>query len=114
MSTPGRPKGECRNAQHEGTPVSTPPHFALRLYVAGEAPHSTRALANLRALCLEHLPGRHQIEVIDVLHDPQRALSDGVFLTPLLVKLAPEPARRIAGNLNDLPPVLAALGLLGG
>ena len=24
MSTPGRPKGEFRSAQHEGTPVSAP------------------------------------------------------------------------------------------
>ncbi len=24
MSAPGRPKGECRSAQHEGRPVSAP------------------------------------------------------------------------------------------
>ena len=38
MSTPGRPKGEFRSAQHEGTPVSAPGrpkrHTAVRSTVA--------------------------------------------------------------------------------
>ena len=43
-------------------------HFTFRLYVAGDAPNSTQAIANLRALCSEHLPERYEIEIVDVLH----------------------------------------------
>ncbi len=89
------------------------PTYRLRLYIAGEGPNSVRARSNLLALCQQHMPGRHQVEVIDVLREPQRALADGVFLTPLLVKLAPAPARRIVGNLSDVQPLLVALGLPG-
>ncbi|MBC7781686.1 MAG: circadian clock protein KaiB [Proteobacteria bacterium] len=85
----------------------------LRLYIAGDAPNSLRALANLKALCRDSLASVHELEIVDVLRDPQRALADGVFLTPTLVKFAPAPERRIVGSLSDLPPVLDALGLTG-
>ena len=38
MSTPGRPKGEYRSVQHEGTPVSMASEFAPGLVVRGFAP----------------------------------------------------------------------------
>jgi circadian clock protein KaiB len=89
----------------EGAPIR------LRLYVAGDGPNSLQARSNLHALCQQHLKGRHEVEVVDVLREPQRALADGVFLTPMLVKLAPGPARRVAGNLSDPAPLLATLGV---
>jgi circadian clock protein KaiB len=87
------------------------PPFKFRLYVAGEGPHSTQAIANLDALCREHLPERHEIEVVDVLREPQRALADRVMLTPLLMKLSPAPTRRIVGSLSQRASVLQTLGL---
>ena len=85
--------------------------FKFRLYVAGNTPNSTQALANLTALCRAHLPDRHEIEVVDVFRQPQRALTDGILMTPTLVKLGPSPARRIVGTLSQTQPVLQALGL---
>ena len=86
-------------------------HFKFRLYVAGEAPNSAQAIANLRTICLEYLPAQHDIEIVDVLRDPERALADDVLLTPLLVKLSPGPVRKIVGNLSQREPLLQALGL---
>ncbi len=85
--------------------------FKFRLYVAGDAPNSAQALANLTALCLTYLPERHEIEVVDVFREPNRALADGIFMTPTLVKLAPSPVQMIVGTLSQLQPVLQALGL---
>ena len=85
--------------------------FSLRMYIAGEAPNSVRALANLAQLCERHLPEAHSLEIVDVTVEPHRALSDGVFMTPTLIKLAPNPMCRIVGTLSDLRPVLVALGL---
>ncbi len=56
-------------------------------------------------------PTRHEIEIVDVLRDPKRALADGVFMTPALLKLAPSPVRKIVGNLAQTQTVLLALGL---
>ena len=87
--------------------------FKFRLYVAGDAQNSARALANLVALCRSHLPDRHEIEVVDVFREPKRALADGIFLTPTLIKLAPSPVRQIVGTLDPIDSVLLVLGLDG-
>ena len=87
--------------------------FKFRLYVAGDALNSAQALANLSAFCQVQLPDRHEIEIVDVFREPKRALADGVFMTPTLVKLAPLPTRKIVGTLSHMKPVLRALGLAG-
>ncbi len=88
--------------------------YQFRLYVAGDALNSAQALANLKALCRTHLPDRHKIDVVDVFRNPERALADGIFMTPTLVKLAPAPVRSIVGTLSRARPVLDALGLEAG
>jgi circadian clock protein KaiB len=85
--------------------------FSFRIYVAGDAVNSAQALINLQALCRAHLPGRHSIEVVDVFRHPRRALADGIFMTPMLLKLAPGPPRRIVGTLGETAAVLQALDL---
>lgn len=85
--------------------------FKFRLYVAGDALNSAQALGNLTRLCQAHLPGQHEIETVDVLKEPMRALADGVLMTPTLVKLTPAPVRRIVGTLSQLEIVLDTLGL---
>ena len=91
--------------------MNQPAIFKFRLYVADHTPNSAQALANLSALCREHLPERHHIEVVDVFREPKRALADGIFMTPTLVKLAPSPVRTIVGTLSQTETVLRALGL---
>jgi len=86
-------------------------NFRFRLYVAGDAQNSARAIANLTGLCREHLADRHAIEIVDVFREPKRALADGILMTPTLVKLAPAPVRRIVGTLSQSEPVLQSLGL---
>jgi circadian clock protein KaiB len=86
--------------------------FRFRLFVAGDARNSAQAVSNLGALCREHLAGRHEIEVVDVFREPKRALAEGIFMTPTLVKLAPDPAPvRIVGSLSQKVPLMQALGL---
>jgi circadian clock protein KaiB len=81
----------------------------LRLYIAGNAPNSVRAIANLAAICKEFLDGRFTLEIVDVLDTPLRALADGILVTPTLARLAPSPPVRIVGNLDDRISVLHAL-----
>lgn len=85
--------------------------YKLRLYVAGDAPNSVLAEANLRALCQTHLNGRHEIEIVDVTRHPKRALEDAVLLTPTLVRLAPGPELKLIGNLTQTPTVLRMFNL---
>jgi circadian clock protein KaiB len=86
-------------------------HYNLRLYVAGQTPKSITALANLKKICEEHLVGRYQIEVIDLLEHPQLAAGDQILAVPTLVRRLPEPLKRIIGNLSDMERVLVGLDL---
>lgn len=85
----------------------------MRLYVAGSAPNSARAIANLESICKRYLKSNYELEIVDVFEEPQRALSDGVLVTPSLTKLSPTPASKVVGNLSDENAVLFALGLEG-
>ena len=91
--------------------MKEPIHYEFRLFVAADTQNSLQAIANLRALCKDYLPDRHAIEIVDVFREPARALADGVFMTPTLIKLGPLPARRIVGTLSQLHVVLQTLDL---
>jgi circadian clock protein KaiB len=82
----------------------------MRLYVAGRAPNSVKAIANLQAICGRYLKDCYKLEIIDVCEHPRRALADGVIVTPSLTKVSPVPASNVIGNLSDTRSVLAALG----
>ena len=81
----------------------------LRLYVAGNSPNSLRAIANATAICGEHFHGVHELEIVDMLEHPQRALADGIIVSPTLLKLSPLPVQKVIGNLSDDNQVLLAL-----
>jgi len=83
----------------------------LRLYIAGNAPNSVRAITNLKAICDEHFPSGCGLEIVDLLVHPQRALADGIIVTPTLVRLSPLPVQRVIGTLSDTNQVFLALGV---
>jgi circadian clock protein KaiB len=83
----------------------------FQLFVAADSQNSTQARANLQALCRQYLPGRHEIEIVDVFLDPKRALAENIRMTPTLLKVSPRPARRIIGTLSQTQRVLDTLGL---
>jgi circadian clock protein KaiB len=83
--------------------------LSLRLYVAGKAPNSLRAISNATAICDKHFTGAYDLDVVDLLEDPERALVDAIIVTPTLLKLLPLPVERLIGNLSDAEKVLHVL-----
>lgn len=82
----------------------------LRLYVAGTSASARRAekqLADLRAQTGSDL----EIEVIDVLANPDLAEKAGILATPTLAFEHPERTRRIVGDLGNARKVLEFLGI---
>ena len=92
-------------------PSSTDKAYRLRLYVAGQTPKSVLALRNLKQICEEHLQGRYEIEVIDLLDNPQLAKGDQILALPTLVRRLPEPIKKIIGDLSNTERVLVGLNL---
>ena len=85
--------------------------YLLRLYITGSTPRSTRAVENLRRICERHLADRYEIEIIDIYADPEAARAGQVIAAPTLVRVEPEPLRRIIGDLADEDRVVLGLDL---
>src|ERR1700685_2743872 len=98
----------------EETQEPTPETWQLRLYVAGQTPRSVAAFANLKKICEEHLAGRYDIEVVDLLKNPQLAAGDQILAIPTLVRKLPQPLRKIVGDLRDTERALVGLQLRPG
>ncbi len=88
--------------------------FVLRLFIAGTSRQSQRAVQNLLALCQEHLPGRYDLEVVDIFQQPQLAEGLQIVAAPTLVKKLPPPLRKLVGDLSQVEKVLLGLGLRKG
>ncbi|MCJ2092072.1 circadian clock KaiB family protein [Methylobacterium sp. J-072] len=100
---------------HAGDPISEedgdPGQYHLRLYVAGQTAKSMAALANLKRVCEQHLAGRYDIEVVDLLKNPQLAAGDQILAIPTLVRRLPAPLKRIIGDLSNTEKVLVGLDI---
>ncbi len=86
-------------------------HGELRLYVTGSTLLSSRAIENINWLIKEDLDGMYEVEIVDVLERPDLADEDGIFATPALVRLSPQPVRKLIGDLSDRDLVLTSLRL---
>ena len=85
--------------------------YRLRLYVAGKTPKSVLAFRNLNQICEDHLHGCYEIEIIDLLENPQLAQGDQILAVPTLVRRLPEPIKKIIGDLSNTERVLVGLDL---
>lgn len=85
--------------------------WCLRLYVAGRSPKCVTAFENLKRFCEEHMAGRYEIEVIDLLENPRLAKDDQIIAIPTLVRKVPEPLRKIIGDLSSAERMLVGFDL---
>lgn len=88
--------------------------YLLKLYVTGKTPRAEVAIANLRRICDEELHSEYELQIIDVLEQPQLAEDDKILATPTLIKRLPPPLRRVIGDLSDKEKVLLGLELRRG
>jgi len=94
-----------------GSRRGKPAEWMLRLYVAGNTPNSVAALSNLREIAEVHLGGQYDIEVVDLLRQPQLAAGDQIIAVPTLVRKLPRPVKKIIGDLSNTERVLVGLDL---
>lgn len=85
--------------------------YVLRLYVSGATPRSTEAIAKIKDICEDYLPGQYDLEVIDIFQQPQLAIHEQILAAPTLVKQSPGRLRRMIGNLSNTRLILQRLGV---
>lgn len=99
---------EAADRPDDDTPAGI---YVLSLYVTSSSPRSLRAIINVRALCDEHLPGRYQLEVVDITGRPEVARREQLLASPTLVKREPLPLRRFVGDMSRTERLLRGLDL---
>jgi circadian clock protein KaiB len=104
-------RGVVADKRRRAPQKATSAEYLLRLYVAGTTTKSLQALANLRMICEEHLAGRYQLEVIDLLENPALARGDQILALPALVRQLPPPVKKIIGDFSNAERVLVGLDL---
>jgi circadian clock protein KaiB len=88
------------------------PDLLLRLYIAGHSATSRRAEQNLlRLQGVAELDDKIEVEIIDVLQNPELAEQAAIIATPTLAYEHPVRPRRIIGDLSDVQRVLEFLGI---
>ena len=85
--------------------------YVLRLYVSGATPRSTEAIAKIKDICEDYLPGHYDLKVIDIFQQPQLAVQEQILAAPTLVKQSPGRLRRMIGNLSNTRLILQRLGV---
>ena len=83
----------------------------LYLYVVDHSPPSLSAAENLKRVLGKKFKDQYTLEIIDLFENPELAQKEKVFATPTVVKISPEPVRRVIGDLKDPEKVLLGLGL---
>jgi circadian clock protein KaiB len=103
--------GRDASAEADEASAATPEQWELRLYTAGQTPKSVLAFNNLKRICEEYMPGRYQIEIVDLMRNPRLAKEDQIVAIPTLVRKLPQPLRKIIGDLSDTERTLVGLQL---
>lgn len=104
-------KAATKTAAKKGAEKPAKDIWNLRLYVAGQTPRSLTAFSNLKKLCEEHLPGRYEIEVVDLVKNPHLAQNDQILALPTLVRKLPAPIKRVIGDLSNAERVMVGIDL---
>ena len=103
-------RNEPTREQTEGAKSAPgPSKFHLKLFVAGGDSRAQTAIANLRRICDEELPDQYELEIIDVLEQPDQAEEAKILATPTLIKQLPPPLRRVIGDLSNKDKLLLGL-----
>jgi len=106
-------KRNSNNGHHrkKGNRRPAKEHYLLRLFVTGQTPRSIRSVENLRRICEQHLPGRYDLEVVDIYQQPSLASENQIIAAPTLIKKLPLPLRRLVGDFSNNERVIVGLDL---
>ena len=85
--------------------------WRLTLYVSGTSPESAAAVETVRRICDEELRGHADLHIVDISDAGTQAVDDEILVVPTLVKRAPEPHRKLTGDLSDIVWVRTALDI---
>jgi circadian clock protein KaiB len=80
--------------------------YILQLFVSSDNLATEKTLASIHQILEEGLTSPYTLKIIDISKYPEQAEKYQVSATPTLVRVSPEPIRRIIGELDDFQRVI--------
>lgn len=90
-------------------PEKSPGSYVLRLFVSGHSAATEHTLKSLHELLETSLPYPYTLKIIDVFKHPDQAEANQISATPTLLRVWPQPVRRLVGDLTNMERVLRIL-----
>ena len=109
---PAKTKGDVTAEFEAALGQQKKEHYVLKLYIAGNNLRSQMAVENVKKICEEFLPGRYELDVIDIYQDQTKNPVDLVLAAPTLIKKLPLPLRKVIGDMTRKEKVLVGLDLV--
>ena len=85
------------------------PDYKLKLFIAGFNPGSIRAIENTRKICDRYLRNKYDLEVVDIYQQRHLVKDLGIIAVPTLIRVLPEPEKRIIGDMLDTEKLITIL-----
>ena len=84
----------------------------LKLYITGQTVNSIKAIHNLKKILSGELKEMFELQIINILDNPQLVEDEKIMATPTLSRSLPLPIKRIIGDLSDKEKVLIGLDIV--
>jgi circadian clock protein KaiB len=80
--------------------MKTQTDITFKLYIIKRSHTSSDTILKLKSYLDSNFNAKYQLEVIDILSFPEKAVKDNVMASPTLIKETPSPAKRIIGRIQ--------------
>ena len=105
------PQADAPSATASSRQASVPTQNGpvLRLFVSGHSALTEQILKTLQGVLESSRYRPYTLQMIDVSQHPEQAEADQIAATPTLIRVWPQPTRRLAGELNNPRAILSLL-----
>ncbi|MDJ0681955.1 MAG: circadian clock KaiB family protein [Xenococcaceae cyanobacterium MO_167.B52] len=83
--------------------------YILRLFISGDSLKIEKTLDTIHQALEQGLVSPYTLKIIDITKNPEQAEIHHISATPTLVRIFPEPVKRIVGNLDNPEKVLQVI-----
>jgi len=108
-----RPGRRTTAGSGDRSPAAANPRIELVLYVSPASSHTAAARRNCEALLARFDQRCVRLEVCDVTKHPDRAETDRICFTPVLLKKLPLPRAYVVGDLSNTAALVDLLASCG-
>ena len=80
--------------------------YSFNLFVAGHSINTRQTLKVIHELLETNLSSNYTLKVVDISKHPEQAETNNITATPTLIRISPQPIKRVVGALEDTERVL--------